>query len=64
MGGMWLWWILGIAIVGIAAWAIVRPLSRSAGKESESPEEALKRRYARGEIDKDDYEKRLRTLRE
>ena len=30
----------------------------------ESPEEALKRRYARGEIDKDDYEKRLRTLRE
>lgn len=60
MGGMWLWWILGIAIVGALAWVVVRPLSRANG---ESAEELLKRRYARGEIDNEEFEKRLQDLR-
>jgi uncharacterized membrane protein len=41
----------------------VRSASRTGNGASESPQEILKRRYARGEIDKDEYEKRLQDLR-
>ncbi|MCJ7592742.1 MAG: SHOCT domain-containing protein [Woeseiaceae bacterium] len=63
-GGMWFWWILGIAIIGVLAWAVVKPLSRADGDKGSTPEQLLKRRYAQGHIDKEDYEKRLQDLRE
>lgn len=62
MGGMWLWWILGIVIVAALAWAILGSPARNGGSDA-SAEELLKRRYARGEINKEDYEKRLQDLR-
>jgi len=62
MGGMWLWWILGIVIVAALAWAILGSPARN-GDSGVSAEELLKRRYARGEISKEDYEKRLQDLR-
>lgn len=31
MGGMWFWWIVGIAIVAAAIWAMVRTSSRTRG---------------------------------
>lgn len=64
MGGMWLWWILGIAIIGVLAWVVVKPLSSNSRDNESTPEELLKRRYAQGDIDKDDYEKRLSDLRQ
>ena len=64
MGGMWLWWIVGIAIVAAVFWAMVRTSSRTDGSGGASAEELLKRRYANGEIDKESYEKRLHDLRQ
>lgn len=64
MGGMWLWWIVGVAIVAAVIWAMVRTSTRTGGDGGASAEELLKRRYANGEIDKDAYEKRLHDLRQ
>ena len=64
MGGMWLWWLLGIAIIGALAWVVVKAPPGNSRDNEPTPEELLKRRYAQGDIDKDDYEKRLRDLRQ
>lgn len=64
MGGMWFWWIVGIAIVAGVFWAMARTSSRTGDNGGTSAEELLKRRYANGEIDKDAYEKRLHDLRQ
>ena len=64
MGGMWLWWIVGLGLLGLLVWVV----GRTAGVPSppggeDSPETILKRSYARGEIDGEDYERRLIDLR-
>ncbi len=64
MGGMWFWWIAGIVIVAVLIWAVSRTSSPKGGNSGASAEELLKRRYANGEIDKDEYEKRLHDLRQ
>lgn len=63
MAGMWFWWILGIALVALVAWGVTRSVSRGAAARGDSAEERLKRRYAEGEIDKEEYEARLKDLR-
>lgn len=63
MGGMWLWWILALALIVLAVWVISRTMSGSDGSSGETPEQRLKRRYADGEIDKEEYETRLKDLR-
>jgi len=65
MGGMALWWLIGLAVVVGFAWWIAR-MGGSSGAGSAgdaSPETILKRRYARGEIDREEYERRLSDLR-
>lgn len=64
MGGMWLWWIVGIAIFAAVIWAVAKTSSRTGGNDGASAEELLKRRYANGEIDKDVYKKSLHDLRQ
>lgn len=64
MMGMWLWWLLAIGLIAVVAWAVIRSVSRTGNSTTESPQDILKRRYARGEIDKDEYEKRLQDLRQ
>jgi cytochrome c oxidase cbb3-type subunit 2 len=63
--GMALWWLFWIALlvlVVVAIWRLIeRPGGRGGGGE-ESPLEILKRRYARGEIDRDEFERRKRDL--
>jgi putative membrane protein len=63
MGGwMGLWWILIIAaIAAVIGFAVVA--SRRGGASRASPEQALKRRYANGEIDRETYERTLSDLR-
>ncbi len=61
MGWMAIWWILGLALVAIVAWALLSS-ARSRGGARESPEEVLKRRYAEGEIDRDTYQRMLADL--
>ncbi len=70
MFGMgWLFWLLILLVVGGVIWAAAkaarggRPPSTT-GQHGSSPEEVLRQRFARGEIDEEEYRTRLATLRE
>jgi len=68
MGGMGLWWLIILALIVGAIWTVGHAAGRrggsgSAGPRGESPETILKQRYARGEIDREEYERRLSDLR-
>lgn len=62
MGWMWIFWVLVLAAIVFVLVAAARAMHRSP-TERESAEEILKRRYARGEIDQVEYQKRLEDLR-
>lgn len=63
MGGMWLFWLVIVgAIVLLARWLALRGSKREP-EIDESPEGILKRRYARGDLSRQEYERRLRELR-
>jgi putative membrane protein len=59
-GGMWFWWILIIAAVVAVIWFVTTFARRGGG---DSPERELKRRFARGEIDRQEYQQMLTELR-
>jgi putative membrane protein len=62
VGWLWFWGLLVFAVLAIAVWSINRgPRERS--ERRPSPEETLKDRFARGEIDLEDYRARLEELR-
>ncbi|MQA03867.1 MAG: SHOCT domain-containing protein [Streptosporangiales bacterium] len=69
-GMMWMmlfWAVLGLALLVAIVLAIVwlaRRLTTGAARRQVDPaEEVLRRRYATGEIDRDEYERRLVDLR-
>lgn len=66
--GMGWWWIIGIIIMVIIVWVIVKVINQSnhsnARLDNKSPLDILKERYARGEIDKQEFEERKKTLSE
>lgn len=65
MFGMGWVWILLALLLGAAIFVALRAAGRSAGGTgAESPEAVLKRRYARGEIDRQEYIEKLRDLRD
>ena len=63
--GWWmiLWWAAGIVVLVL----LVRMAGVTAGGSSprsdETPEQILKRRYAKGEIEREEYQRRLEDLR-
>jgi putative membrane protein len=64
------WWAMGIGmvvwlvVVVLAVWLVVRLAGqRSGGGSAESAEELLRRRFASGEIDAEEYDRRLAVLR-
>jgi len=59
-GGLWmvLWWLL--PILGIVL--LVKWLARSDGGANQSALDILKERYARGEIDQAEFERKRRDL--
>ena len=63
MGWMWLGWLTGLGVVLLLVWVIARAAAPSTPPNEESPETILKRRYARGEVDEQEYERRLNSLR-
>lgn len=63
MAGMWLWWILGIVLVALVVWVVIRSMPGGTDDGAESPEEQLKRRYAQGEMDREEFNARLKDLR-
>lgn len=67
LGWMWLMPILGIIFWGLVIWGIVtliRGISSSGGstRETESALEVLRKRYARGEINKEEFEQKKKDL--
>jgi len=68
--GWWMWWmpfawILGLALLIALVWIVATRTTGgfSVRSTEESAEQILKRRYARGEIDREEYERRLGDIR-
>jgi putative membrane protein len=63
--GWWmvLWWGFGLAVLVLFVWLIAKATAGTSGRSDDTPEQILKRRYARGEIDRDEYQRRLADLR-
>ncbi len=69
MGMHWLWWLFWILALAMILWAFWRIHADRAEQHQgamrqESAEEQLRARFAAGEIDEDEYARRLRILRE
>lgn len=67
-GGGWLWmllWLVVLVLVAVAAWKVIGMAAdgEGAGRGRESALQILERRYARGEIDREEFERRKRDLR-
>lgn len=62
MGWMWLTWVLILlAVVVLVIW--LAGSMRTPVRSERSAEDILKECYARGEIDKNEYQRRLEDLR-
>jgi putative membrane protein len=56
--------VIWVAVVALAVWLVVRLVGqRPSGGGAESAEELLRRRFASGEIDAEEYDRRLTILR-
>ena len=62
--GMGWWWIIGLIVLIVVIWLVIKAVNqRGAGRTSEkSSLDILKDRYARGEIDEEEFEKRKKDL--
>jgi len=62
MGGfMWIFWIaIIVGIFFLVKWIVMQ--SRPGEQKGENPLEILKKRYARGEIDKEEFEQKKKDL--
>ena len=60
--GMLLFWVLVVAGGVLLFRALDRSSDRSAAPARPTPEQLLAERFARGEIDEDEYRRRLATL--
>ena len=63
--GWWmaLWWITGIVVLVLLVWLVAGASGGFLPRGDETPEQILKRRYAKGEIERDEYQRRLEDLR-
>ena len=63
-GTMFLMPILWIVVIGLIVWAVVAATSKKgeSGQSGDSALEILKRRYARGEINKEEFESKTKDL--
>ena len=63
MGGwMVLWWGFGLVVLVLIVWLIAKAVGGTSTRD-DTPEQILKRRYARFEIDHDEYRRRLEDVR-
>ena len=67
MGPMGWWmavgWLFGLAVLILIVWMVTRAAGGFPGRADDSPEQILKRRYARGEVDREEYDRRLTDIR-
>lgn len=62
-GGGWMmffWWFIIIVLVVFVIWAVMN--SGQNNQPKDTPMEILKRRYANGEIDEEEFQKRKKEL--
>jgi putative membrane protein len=58
-------WIIGIIIIIVAIWLIVKTMSRNDNRNApidKSPMDILNERFARGEISKQEYEEKKKAI--
>jgi putative membrane protein len=66
-GMMGFGWVIGLVVIGVLVWAVIQATQRRGNTETADPtgraEATLADRFARGEIDDDEYRRRLAALR-
>lgn len=64
--GMGWWWIIGLIIMIIIVWLVVKAINQNKNSTSrfndKSALDILKERYARGEIDQQEFDERKKDL--
>lgn len=63
--GMGFGWLIGLIILGIIIWLVVKVINQSntsSSSHNKSALDILKERYARGEINKEEFEEMKRNL--
>lgn len=61
-GFMWFFWILIIVVIVVVIKAVLGNGSRGTATKSDSAIEILQKRYARGEIDENEFNRRRKEL--
>jgi putative membrane protein len=66
-GGMWFGWIFWLVIIGLIVWLLINQSSRNISRNYinphiESPQDIIKKRYAKGEITKEQFEQMKKDL--
>ena len=64
LGMGWIW-IIGLIVLVIVIWVIVRTLSQKSNRnqpDNKTPLDILKERYARGEISKQEFEEKKKGI--
>jgi putative membrane protein len=66
-GGMWFGWIFWLVVIGAIVWLIINQSNRSRNQNqisspNESPIDILKKRYAKGEINKEQFDQMKKDL--
>ncbi len=69
VGMHWLWWLFWVFTLLVIGWSFVRLGTERSDERKElhleeAAEEALRRRFADGEIDEEEYRRRMSVLRE
>lgn len=64
--GMGWGWIIGLVVLALIVWLVVKVTTQNTTASSaggrETPLDVLKKRYARGEIDKQEFEEKKKEL--
>ena len=61
-GCMWIFWLLLIVVIVVLVKIMRDSTARHDDREKESPLSILEKRYARGEIDREEYHEKRREL--
>lgn len=62
--GMWIFWIVVVLVVVLFIKLFMSTENLQSRPSSESPLDILKKRYAKGEIDEEEFERRRKELGE
>jgi len=66
MGGMWYGWIFWLVILAVIGWVIFNQMNKNKrnikSQQQESALDVLKKRYAHGDIDKEEFERMKKDL--